>query len=277
MLADRGVGDRQGQSLAAPLRERSPTRFVRSSRWQDLRAQWRHHFAQAARARSRAATRTFPARPASHRPKLLGQAQTAGLGLCPRPRRGSERRGHPASLADDSLRRRGRQPRFGTDLEECRLELCQTSERSVAVVARAASLTVLVAPSRQVEPRPGGGAIPGTDRSIRRGTSPAGGRTDDSARVRWPSSEMSRSVLPMVATPGSQRFGGRTLPIQAQRGHGVRVTQIGVIQQRTAAGAGKRDGGRQARHERRESKTLLPPRGRSHKRMALRTRRCQPR
>ena len=225
MLADRGVGDRQGQSLAAPLRERSPTRFVRSSRWQDLRAQWRHHFAQAARARSRAATRTFPARPASHRPKLLGQAQTAGLGLCPRPRRGSERRGHPASLADDSLRRRGRQPRFGTDLEECRLELCQTSERSVAVVARAASLTVLVAPSRQVEPRPGGGAIPGTDRSIRRGTSPAGGRTDDSARVRWPSSEMSRSVLPMVATPGSQRFGGRTLPIEAQRGHGVRVTQ----------------------------------------------------
>jgi len=174
MLADRGVGDRQGQSLAAPLRERSPTRFVRSSRWQDLRAQWRHHFAQAARARSRAATRTFPARPASHRPKLLGQAQTAGLGLCPRPRRGSERRGHPASLADDSLRRRGRQPRFGTDLEECRLELCQTSERSVAVVARAASLTVLVAPSRQVEPRPGGGAIPGTDRSIRRAPVPPG-------------------------------------------------------------------------------------------------------
>ena len=218
-----------------------------------------------------------PCAPREPSPKLLGRAQTAGLGLCPRPRRGSERRGHPASLADDSLGRRGRQPRSGTDLEECRLELCQTSERSVAVVARAVSLTVLVAPSRQVEPRPGGGAIPGTDRSIRRGASPAGGRTDDSARVRWPSSEMSRSVLPMVATPGSQRFGGRTLPIQAQRGHGVRVTQIGVIQQRTAAGAGKRDGGRQARHERRESKALLPPRGRSHKRMALRTRRCQPR
>ena len=45
----------------------------RSSRWQDLHAQWRHHFAQTARARSRAATRTFPARPASHRPNCSAE------------------------------------------------------------------------------------------------------------------------------------------------------------------------------------------------------------
>jgi hypothetical protein len=49
------------------------------------------------------------------------------------------------------------------------------------------------------------------------------------------------------------------------------VTRADVIQQRAVASAGKCDLGRQARHERRESKAVLPPRGRSHKPIRLRT------
>jgi hypothetical protein len=52
----------------------------------------------------------------------------------------------------------------------------------------------------------------------------------------------------------------RVTPLWLEAGQHADVTQIGVIQQRAVARAGKHDRGRQARHERQESKAVLPPR-----------------